>query len=252
MNGDCFSIVGSRKSLPLSIKIAQDYAKELSNAGFTLVTGIAQGVDEVVLKTALEQSGKVISVLAGGMDNIYPVQNVDLVDKIAKQGLIISEYPPETPVLKHHFPIRNRIIAGLGKGTLIVSGAKRSGTQHTANYAEEYGRDLFAIPYSIGIATGEGCNDLIKRGAMLTDTPEDILGYYGISKEEKQEMNFSEEEKQIIKALKDGEQHVDKICQLVGKKIFEVLPTLSILEIKGVVNKNGVNVFGLARNGLEE
>lgn len=252
LNGKCFAIVGSRKSLPLSISIAKDFAKELSNADFTLVTGIAQGVDQTVLTTVLEQKGKAISVLAGGMDNIYPVQNVDLVDRVAEEGLVISEYPPETPTLKHHFPIRNRIIAGLSQGTLVVSGALKSGTQYTANYAVEYGRDLFAVPYSIGIPSGAGCNDLIKRGATLSDSPQDVLEYYGIEKKEEKKIDISDEEKQIIKTLKDGEQHVDKICLLVGKKIFEVLPTLSILEIKGVVVKNGVNVYGLARNGLEE
>ena len=114
----------------------------------------------------LEQKGKAISVLAGGMDNIYPVQNVDLVDRVAEEGLVISEYPPETPTLKHHFPIRNRIIAGLSQGTLVVSGALKSGTQYTANYAVEYGRDLFAVPYSIGIPSGAGCNNVITKESM--------------------------------------------------------------------------------------
>ena len=210
LDGKIFAIVGSRKSLPLSIKIAENYTDTLISANYTLITGIAEGVDGTVLKTALKSGGKVISVVAGGFDNIYPKSNQDLFNKVAENGLVISEYPPETVPKPFHFPVRNRIIAGLAKGVLIVSGAKKSGTLYTAEYAGEYGKDLFAVPYSVGVESGAGCNELIKRGAILTDCPQDILDYYGET-DNRQKLNLTEQEKEILRALKDGEIHIEKL-----------------------------------------
>ena len=109
---------------------------------------------------------------------------------------------------------------------------------------------MFAIPYSVGIASGEGCNDLIKRGAMLTDTPEDVLDFYGVKKE-KEVQTLTEEEREIVKILRDGELHIEKISAALRKRAFEITPILSILEIKGIVVKAG-NVYGLIRNETEE
>ena len=242
-----FSIVGSRKSLPLSINVAKDYANTLIDAGFTLVTGIAEGVDQAVLETAVSKGAKVISVVAGGLDHIYPKTNTDLAEKVIENGLVISEYPPEIAPQRYMFPVRNRIIAALSVGTLIVSAGLHSGTIYTAEYAEEYGKDVFAIPYSVGIASGQGCNELIKRGVTLTDTPSDLLEFYGIQ-EKKEEQNFTQEENIIISVLSDGEMHIDKISERVGKPVYEILTVLSMLEIKNVIVKNGANVYGLVRN----
>lgn len=252
LNSKCFSIVGSRKSLPLSVKLSKAYAKELLNAGFTLVTGIAQGVDSAVLQTAIDLNKPAISVLAGGFDNVYPKSNEGLIDLLIKNGLVITEYPPETITQKYFYPIRNRIIAGLSKGVLVTSGALKSGTLHTANFALEYGKDLFSIPYSVGIESGAGCNDLIKRGAILTDTPKDVLDFYGIENKESLKIELSEIEKQIVSLLKEQESTVDKLCNLLNKKVFEVAPYLSMLEIKGVIIKNGINSYSLCQNFMEE
>ncbi len=252
LNSECFAIVGSRKSLPISISVAEDFSNQLSKAGLTLVTGIAEGVDSAVVKGALNQSKNVISVLGGGFDNIYPASNTELVNEIAQKGLVVTEYPPEVKAMPYHFPIRNRIIAGLSKGVLVVSGAIKSGTQYTANYALEYGRDIFAIPYSVGVPSGAGCNELIKRGAVLCDQVEDILSYYNLEVKEEKKREFSELESLLIKALSEGELHIDIICQRLNKQVFEIMPTVSLLEIEGFVNKNGVNVFGLTKNVLED
>lgn len=252
LKGNNFSIVGSRRSLPLSINLAKSYSEALIKNGFNLVTGIAEGVDSAVLETAVKCGGKAISVIAGGFDNIYPQSNASLLEKVVESGLVISEYPPEIAPKPFHFPIRNRIIAGLSRGTLIVSGARKSGTLYTAEYAEEYGKDLFAIPYSVGFVSGEGCNDLIKRGAILTDNPKDILEYYGIESSEQKRIEFTPEQKQIINELRDGEMHVEKLCKALNKRVFEITPVLSILEINKIVVKSGTNVYGLARTDLEE
>lgn len=248
---DIFGIVGSRKNLPSTLAVAKRYADELSASGLTLITGIAEGVDATVISTAVENGRSAISVIGGGFDHLYPKSNQDLLEKLVLNGLAISEYPPDTVPKPFHFPVRNRIIAALSKGVLIVSGAMKSGTQYTAEYAEEYGKDLFAIPYGVGVAQGAGCNDLIKRGAMLTDDPKDVLDFYGLVKERKK-IELNESEKAIVSVLKDGEKHTEKICAALGKRVFEITPVLSMLEMKGVISKNGVNVYGICRNDLEE
>lgn len=251
LSGNLFSIVGSRNNLPLSIGIAKNYTEALCDGGFIPVTGIAQGIDQTVIETALSKNKKVISVLACGHDSIYPSINRTLADKIEKQGgAVISEYLPSVVSKPFRFPIRNRIIAGLSKGTLVVSAGRKSGTLYTAQYAGEYGRDLFAVPYSVGVSSGEGCNELIKRGAVLTDTPNDILDYYGVSVC-KREFDLSSTQRIIIKALENGAKHIEILSAELQKQTFELLPDLSVLEINGIVVKSG-NFFQLTQNISEE
>ncbi len=248
-NEELFAIVGGRKSLTSSLAVAKNYTEEIIDAGFVPVTGIAEGVDAKVLSTALEKNGKAISVVAGGLDHIYPANHAELVDKIAENGLVISEYPPSTVPKPFNFPVRNRLISALARGVLVVSAGLKSGTMYTAGYAVEYSKDLFAVPYGVGVPSGAGCNELIKKGALLTDTPQDILDFYG-KKKEKKVNQFSSEELEIISALSNGALHIEKICATLNKRVFEITPLLSILEIKGFVAKSG-NVYQLTRNDLE-
>ena len=247
LNENVFGVVGSRKSIPLSLNIAKNFASELVNNGFTLVTGTAEGVDAEVIKAAISV-GKIISVAAGGLNNIYPAENAALIDKVAKNGLVISEQREDVKPMPYMFPVRNRIIAGLSTGVLVVSGRLKSGTMHTAGYCVDYGRDLFAVPYSVGIESGAGTNELIKRGAILADSPSDILSYYGIEEEREEEIFFSDTERAIVSALKDGEMHIEKIAERTGVKIYELSSAITALEIKGVIAKNGINTYGLIRN----
>ncbi len=249
LEGENFAIVGSRRSLPSSIKVAENFCAELCSAGFNLVTGIAEGVDGAVLSATLQAGGKPISVIAGGLDNIYPKSNAELLKKVAKNGLVIAEYPPETIPKPFHFPVRNRIIAGLSMGVLVVSGAIKSGTMYTAEYAENQSKTVFAVPYSIGVPSGAGCNELIKRGALLCDSPQDIIEFYGKEIKEKS-VSVSQTESSVLSVLSNGEMHIEKICSALSKQIFEITPLLSILEMKGLIYKSG-NVYGLARNDLE-
>ena len=246
---ELFAIVGSRKSLPSALAVAKNYTEEIIDAGFVPVTGIAEGVDSKVLTTALEKNGKAISIVAGGLDHIYPANHAELVDKITENGLVISEYPPSTVPKPFNFPVRNRLISALARGVLVVSAGLKSGTMYTAGYAVEYSKDLFAVPYGVGVPSGAGCNELIKKGALLTDTPKDILDFYG-KKKEKKVQQFSSEELEIINTLSNGAQHIEKICATLNKRVFEITPLLSILEIKGFVSKSG-NVYQLTRNDLE-
>lgn len=248
----CFSVVGSRKSLPLSIKICQNVCRDLVLGGLTLVTGIAEGVDSAVINSALDNQGKVIVVLASGIDNIYPKCNVGLVDKVIQKGLVISEYPPEVVTRKYFYLVRNRIIAGISKGTLVVSGALKSGTLNTANYTLEYNRDLFSIPYNLGIESGAGCNKLIKEGANLVESAEDILSVYGLKVKEKKKIALNDLEVQIVSAINSNFSTVEKLCNKLNKQVYEVSPVLAMLEIKGAIIKNGVNTYAVCREFLEE
>ena len=247
LKDEIFGVVGSRKSIPLSLSIAKDFSQELIRGGFTLATGTAEGVDSEVLKAGLT-SGKIIAVSASGLNNIYPALNASLIDKIAENGLVISEQREDVKAMPYMFPVRNRIIAGLSVGTLIVSGRLKSGTMHTAGYSVDYGRDLFAVPYSVGIESGAGTNELIKKGAILADSPKDILSYYGIENEEQDETDLSDTEREIVSALKDSPLHIEIIAEKTKKQVYEITSALTVLEIKGVVYKNGTNTYGLVRN----
>lgn len=251
LNGENFGIVGSRKSLPVSRGIAENYAGSLSSAGFTIVSGIAEGADSVALKKAVSSGGKVITVVAGGFDHLYPKSNQSLFDTIAEKGLCVSEQPPETVPQPFMFPVRNRIIAALSSGVVVVSGGLKSGTIYTAGYAEEYSKDVFAVPYTPGIESGAGCNELIKRGAILTDSPEDVLEYYG-KRSEKKEIPLSADEKSVLDCLKNGAAHTDEICRALNKKIYEIMPVISALTIKGLAVKAGTNAYCLTGNQSEE
>ena len=236
-----FAIVGSRKSLPYSVAVANKFADRLSKSGIVLITGIAEGVDESVITGAIE-SGKIISVVAGGFDKIYPSKNTALAEEVAKKGLLISEHPPEVLSKNFLFPIRNRIIAGLSDGVLVVSAGLKSGTLYTAEYAEDYSKPVFAIPYTPNIESGLGANALIKKGAYLCDSVEDIFEVLGVE-ENKKVITLTDEEKLVLSVIKEEEIHIEKLAERLGKKVYELMPTLSMLEIKKLITKSMGNIY---------
>ncbi len=244
LNSQIFGVVGSRKSLPVQLNIAKDICEDLVSAGFTLVTGIAEGIDKTVIETVLNNDGKLISVLANGFDNIYPSAHKSLFERVVEKGLVITEHLPEVKAKPYFFPVRNRIIAGLSDGVLVVSGAIRSGTLYTAEYAVDYGKHLFAIPYTPNIESGTGCNLLLKQGAILTENSQDILEFFGKNKAT-QSIALTEEQQLIVNTIKDGNLHVGQIAKKLNKAVYEIIPVLSELEIKGIIVKNGTNIYGL-------
>lgn len=172
------AIVGSRKATEYGKKVALQFSKNLSRNGINIISGLALGIDTCAHLGTLNSNsiGKTIAVLGGGLDEIYPKQNVELAKQIIKNGgCIISEYPLETKPEKLHFPQRNRIISGLAKGVLIVEASEKSGSLITADFALEQGRDVFAVPGNISSSTSFGTNNLIKQGAKLVTSYEDIL-----------------------------------------------------------------------------
>ncbi len=241
-----FAIVGSRKSLPQDKTVAENYAKVLTENGMCIVTGIAEGVDEHAIKGALN-SGKIISVTAGGFDKVYPKSNDELFSSVAKNGLCLSEQRPTVESIAYMYPLRNRIIAGLSVGVLVVSAGVKSGTFHTVNYALDGGKDIFAIPHAIGVQCGEGTNKLIKSGAFLTDEPNDILSYYGLEVEKEETKKVEElsavEQPVYDKIKESGSIYIEKLAELLNKRSFELLPILSMLEIKGLIIKSADNFY---------
>ena len=231
LNADkTFSIVGSRKTSVDIMRITEDISKDLSENGIVLVTGVASGGDKAVIKGALN-SGNLILVVASGLDFVKSETNRDLIEKTMQSGLVVSEYAPEIPPKNYHYPIRNRIIAGLGDGALVVSGNLTSGTRYTADYALDYGKEVFAFPYSIGDKTGELCNNLIKDGARLITSVNDITEIMGFEKISKSQTNLTADEKLIYDLIGNVVNVPDLIAIKSGKKIFELIPILSSLEL---------------------
>jgi DNA processing protein len=172
------AIVGARNASAGAVKLARDFAGGLAEAGFVVVSGLARGIDGAAHKGALAAGsggGGTIGVIASGIDLAYPPEHADLQEAIAKEGLLIAEQPPPTEPLARHFPSRNRIIAGLAAGTLVVEAAPKSGSLITARLAGESGREVMAIPGSPLDSRSHGCNQLIRDGAVLVQSPEDVI-----------------------------------------------------------------------------
>ena len=158
---------------------ARDFAAHLGRSGFTIVSGLAQGIDTAAHRGALDAGAPTVAVLGHGIDRVYPAANRGLAHEIAAGGALISEYPHGAPPDKRHFPERNRLISGLSLGVLVVEAARRSGTLITARLAAEQGREVFALPGSIHNPLARGCHELIRQGARLVETSADILAELG-------------------------------------------------------------------------
>lgn len=169
------AIIGSRHPTEQGILHAQDFAKTLASMGLTVISGLALGIDAAAHKGALLGEGKTVAVVGTGLDMVYPAANQPLAQKIAQNGIILSEFPLGTSPRPSHFPARNRLIAGLSRGVLVVEAALKSGSLITAKQALELGREVFAIPGSIHSPLSKGCHALIKSGAKLVENVEDII-----------------------------------------------------------------------------
>lgn len=169
------AIVGSRGPTPAGRETAFAFARRLAGAGLVITSGLASGIDSAAHHGALAANGRTFAVCGTGLDRVYPPRNQALADGIAARGALVSEFPPGTPPLPHHFPRRNRLISGLSLGVLVVEARYRSGSLITARLAAEQGREVFALPGSIHNPLAGGCHRLIRDGARLVETPEEIL-----------------------------------------------------------------------------
>ena len=242
LHSRCFGVVGSRRTLANILKECSKISSQLAQK-FTIVTGTASGADTAAAQGALE-GGNLIFFAAQGLGHIYPAGSGKLYKMAAERGLVITEQRPEVAARAYLFPVRNRLIAALAEGVLVVSAGQKSGASITAEYAFEYGRDVFCFPYSLGVPSGKGCNNLIKKGAYLTESAADIFSQYGISLKAQEAVSLTEREKHVLSALeKRGEAHIQQIADDLGCNAYELLSDLSSLEVKGLICRLGGNRY---------
>ncbi|OGB87034.1 DNA protecting protein DprA [candidate division WOR-1 bacterium RIFCSPLOWO2_02_FULL_46_20] len=262
--GTTIAIVGTRQASRYGKEIAQKFAFELASLGLTVVSGLALGIDTAAHQGALEAKGKTIAVFGCGVDYIYPPSNRDLAREIESSGALVSEFPLGTGVEKGHFPRRNRIISGLSLGTIVVEGHYDSGAMITAKFALDQGREVFAVPGNIELDQSKGPHWLIKQGAKLVETVDDILEELNLVRQEKMSndrcsasggsnegrdySNLSLDEQKIVKTLSLEPRHIDDIAQATSLSTPQVSSLLMMLEVKKILRQLPGKMFVLYPN----
>ncbi len=243
--GSMLAVVGTRRASTEGKTVARRFARELAASGFTIASGLAFGIDAAAHEGALDAGGATVAVLAGGLDDIYPRSHHTLAQRIIKNGgTLISEYPPgETPV-EYRFIERNRIISGISRGTLIVEAPASSGALATARYAVEQNREVFVVPGPTTTTGFNGSHALIRQGAELVTSPDDILDAYEKEKRPRAAAGAdvaSPAETLILKALAEIRTHadVDKLVAMTRLEPRMVNQTLSFLLIRGIIKESG-------------
>jgi DNA processing protein len=241
----CVGMVGSRKATAYGRLMAETLAQGLAEKGVWVVSGMARGIDTFSHQGCLKAGGRTIAVLGSGIDVIYPRENRGLYEKIITSGLVVSEFPLGTPPLPQNFPARNRIISGLSRGVIVVEAAEKSGSLITVDFALEQGRDVFALPGPVTSPLSRGTHKLIRQGAKLVETADDILeeyfeNYSGEVEKEKQGFDlftFSQRERDILELLLTGSIHFDDLVRQSGLNPAELASLLTQWEIKGLVKQ---------------
>lgn len=231
------AMVGSRNATPQGLQTAENFARTLAAKGLCIVSGLALGIDAAAHRGALAAGGETIAVIGTGADRIYPARNKELALAIVEHGAVISEFPLGTPAIASNFPRRNRIISGLSRGVLVVEAAPESGSLITARLAGEQGREIFAIPGSIHSPVARGCHKLIKQGAKLVETANDVLEELGNfnSPEEPAEIASQDDEHSVLAALGHAPCSLDDLVDYTGQSAELLLPELLMLELSGQI-----------------
>jgi DNA processing protein len=244
------AIVGSRNPTPTGAETAYEFAAALAEIGWVITSGLAIGIDSQAHRGALAVDGRTVAVLASGADQIYPPQHHDLAESVASAGAYLSELPIGTPVRRQQFPSRNRIISGLSVGTLVVEAARRSGSLITARHAADQGREVFAIPGSIHSPVSRGCHQLIREGAKLVESVEDIVNELGAmlvsdaarrrsasrgSKTEAAQPDLEASYHKLLDCISYDPVSVDALVHRSGLTAREVSSMLLMLELQGRV-----------------
>jgi DNA processing protein len=257
----CISIVGSRRATTYGLNSARNLAARLANKGFQVVSGLALGIDTMAHQGALDTGNRTIAVLGSGLNKIYPRQNRKLFSLIARTGTVFSEFKINADPVPTNFPIRNRIIAGLSCGTLVVEAAKKSGSLITARLAGEYNREVFAVPGSIASNTSQGTHSLLKQGAKLVENELDIIDELGQFVHEKKNMPsqqenalsnhadhppaFHHDSRHIIHFLDPYPVHIDSLIKKSRLDSSTVSSQLLDLELSGRVTRHQGNYYSI-------
>jgi DNA processing protein len=252
------AMVGSRMTTHYGLEVARKLAYQLAYIGVTVVSGGARGIDTAAHQGALSGKGRTIAVLGNGINIVFPAENAELFERIAANGALLTQFPFNRTADKQSFPIRNRIVAGMTLGTVVVEANLSSGALITANFAVEYGRQIFAVPGRIDSPRSKGCHDLIKKGAKLCEGAEDILSefeYLFPASNRVQSaaatgvlpaLTLSETEKTVYEALED-ETGIDEIIQRCGLPSSTVSVALLSLEMKRLIKQLPGKVFSRER-----
>lgn len=245
---DQIGIVGSRHATPAGLDHARRFAMTLSERGLLVTSGLALGIDGAAHAGALDAGAPTVAVIGSGPDRLYPRQHLPLGRRIAERGVIVSEYPPGTPARAGHFPKRNRIISGLSRGILVVEAGLKSGSLISARLALEQGREVFAIPGSVHSPVARGCHHLIKQGARLVETVDDVLEELGTwwslqpAMTEKPEAAggpdlsaLAEREIAVFRALGYDPLSTDALASATGLPADQLMQSLLLLELQGLV-----------------
>lgn len=246
------AVVGSRKHTTYGEVVTRKISGELASAGFTIVSGMARGIDTLSHTSALSSGGRTIAVLGSGLDVYYPAENKGLMGKIADSGCVISEFPPGTMPHRENFPRRNRLISGLSMGVLVVEATADSGSLITAGYAVEQNKEIFAVPGSIFSENSEGTNRLIKQGAKIVLQTNDIIeelapvlrGFIKI--QDRKTADMSAEEGTVCATLTREPKHIDIVARETKLPVHKTLELLLSLELKGVVKQTNGKRFYLS------
>lgn len=238
---NAISVVGSRRATYYGMDVAKKLAKGLAERGFTIISGMARGIDTSAHRGALEGNGRTIAVFGCGLNIIYPRENKNLSEEIIKNGTILSEFPLGTPPLAMNFPIRNRIISGLSLGVVIVQASEKSGATITAEFALEQGREVFAVPGNVNLEQSRGSHKLIKQGAKLTEDINDILEELGIPtvryQEEQEVITLPPAEQSIYSCLSFEGMQMEEIIETCNLPVSVIASSLFMLEMKGLVKQ---------------
>lgn len=242
------AIVGTRHATPYGLRQAERFAFSLAKAGVTVISGLARGIDAASHQGALSAAGRTIAVLGSGLGQIYPSEHLSLAEAIAPSGAVISEYAPDAKPRAGMFPQRNRLISGLSLATLVIEAPERSGSLITARLAGEQGREVLALPGPVTSRASRGCNQLIRDGATLVQTVDDVLESLGPIREtitsddgydirSGAELTLNELERQVLDAIETNSTSIDQVIQRCQLPAQRVLATISVLEMRRLIRR---------------
>jgi DNA processing protein len=234
--GPAVAVVGSRRATPTGLAVSRRLSGELAAAGVTVVSGLARGIDGAAHRGALDAGGRTVGVLGNGPDVVYPREHRDLMAAVRSAGMVLSEFPPGARPDARHFPLRNRIISGLSLAVVVVEASEKSGSLITARAALEQGREVLAVPGSIASGTYRGCHALIKDGARLVETVDDILEEIGRPRQVQtgKYQSVNSLDSQLDRFLRVAEPvSVDELAERSGRSAAACLADLTLLEVSG-------------------
>lgn len=241
------AIVGTRRATRYGLDVAARLAGDLARAGVTIVSGLARGIDGAAHQAALEAGGRTIAVFGTGIHEVYPPQHRHLATRIAESGALLSDYAPDRTVEAANFPARNRIIAGLSLGVIVVEAPARSGALITADFAGDQGRDVLAVPGPIFSAASAGCNQLLRDGARVVTSAQDVLDELGLGDvapaSVQQSLLLPDEDRRLLAVLNAEPQHIDEIAEKLAMPGPTVSAMLLTLELQGLVRNVGAQHY---------